>query len=304
MKPVNLRRWQVRKNLQPVVEMATKLAIELGIHRLTAQVLLQRGISSASAGKDFLDSKLSSLPDPDLLPEMEKACTRLLQAIKSGEKISIHGDYDVDGITGCALLVENLRLLGAEVVYHIPLRLTDGYGLSAVAIKDAKDQGCGLLVSVDCGVSANEEARLAAELGLDLIITDHHQPPENLPCCLALVNPQLPSSRFPWKDLSGVGVAFFLLIGLRRRLREDGYFRNYPEPDLRHSLDLVALGTIADIVPLAGVNRTLVRNGLPLLEKGIRSGIRALKRVADVKQVTSGTVGFRLAPRAYIGIKF
>lgn len=297
MKPVSSGHWKLRKKISSSAEMIAKLAGELSIHQLTAQVLLQRGIFTPSAGREFLDTKLSSLPNPDLLPDMKKACCRLVQAIKTGEKISVHGDYDVDGISGCALLIETLHLFGAEVTYHIPLRLKDGYGLSVDAINKAKKQGCGLLVSVDCGVSAIEEAEIAAEIGLDLIITDHHQPAEQLPRCLALINPYLSTNRFPWKDLSGVGVAFFLLIGLRRHLREENYFTNYPEPDLRQGLDLVALGTIADIVPLVGVNRILVHNGLKLLDKGIRPGVIALKRVADVKTVTSGVVGFHLAPR-------
>ena len=205
--------------------------------------------------------------------------------------------FDVDGISGCSLLVEVLRKLGAEVDYHIPLRLVDGYGLSAEALRKAAEHGCSLAISVDCGVSAVAEAELAAELGLDLIITDHHQPPDQLPRCLALINPHLSGCRFPWRELSGVGVAFFLLAGLRRRLRENGYFESHPEPDLRQSLDLVALGTIADIVPLGGVNRILTRSGLQLMERDSRPGLTALKQVADVKQVTSGVVGFRLAPR-------
>lgn len=274
-----------------------RLARDLVISPLTANCLLLRGIASAAQGEDFLRARLGSLPDPDLLPDMSIACGRLEQALLRGEKIAVHGDYDVDGISGASLLVETLRQLGGQVDYHIPLRLRDGYGLSADAIRLAAEGGCQLIVSVDCGVSAHLEADLAAELGLDLIITDHHQPPETLPTCLALINPHLSANRFPWPELSGVGVAFFLLAGLRRRLRENGYFNRRAEPDLRHGLDLVALGTIADIVPLGGVNRILVRSGLELLEQGGRPGIAALKQVADVKQVSCGVVGFRLAPR-------
>ncbi|MCW9048695.1 MAG: single-stranded-DNA-specific exonuclease RecJ, partial [Deltaproteobacteria bacterium] len=296
MQPVVFRKWQLRSAL-PLSENSTQLATELNLYPLTAQVLMLRGVTDAGQGRDFLEAKLTSLPDPDLLPDMTIACARLEQALLTGEKIAIHGDYDVDGISGCVLLVETLRQLGAEVEYQIPLRSKDGYGLAADAIKKSQQQGCKLLISVDCGVSAIAEAELTEDLGLDLIITDHHQPPDKLPQCLALVNPHLPQSKFPWAELSGVGVAFFLLIGLRRRLRENGYFTDRPEPDLRQGLDLVALGTIADIVPLGGVNRTLVRNGLALLDNGVRPGVVALKRVADVDKVTSGTVGFRLAPR-------
>ncbi len=296
MDPVAKRNWTFRGDSADSAQISS-LAETLGVHPLTAQILMFRGVSTPEDGLDFLQAKLSALPDPDLLPDMAIACGRLETALMKGERISVHGDYDVDGITGCALLVESLRALGGIVDYHIPLRLKDGYGLSADAIQQAKSDGSSLIVSVDCGVSAESEAELAAELGLDLIITDHHQPPDNLPVCIALVNPHLPSNRFPWKALSGVGVAFFLLIGLRRRLRDNNYFESREEPDLRHGLDLVALGTIADIVPLGGVNRILVRSGLQLLESGSRLGVAALKRVAEVKQMSSGVVGFRLAPR-------
>jgi len=296
MEAVTERRWQLRAE-QPSRAEVEHLAAALGVQSLTARALLLRGIGTAEQGENFLRSRLTALPDPDLLPDMAVACSRLEQALVRGEKIAVHGDYDVDGISGCALLVETLRQLGGEVEYHIPLRMKDGYGLSADAIRQARDNGCELIVSVDCGVSAHAEADLVLELGLDMIITDHHQPPDELPVCLALINPHLENNRFPWKELSGVGVAFFLLVGLRRRLRENSYFSQHPEPDLRQGLDLVALGTIADIVPLGGVNRILVRAGLQLLEQGRRPGIAALKKVADVKQVSCGVVGFRLAPR-------
>ncbi len=296
MQPVTFRKWVLRSQ-PPSAASIDQLAQELEIQPVTASVLLLRGMTTAAQGRDFLQPKLSSLPDPDLLPDMALACQRLEQALQLGEKIAVHGDYDVDGITGCTLLVEWLRAFGGKVEYHIPLRLRDGYGLSGDAIRQAKEDGCSLIVSVDCGVSAQEEAQLAAELGLDLIITDHHQPPDILPDCLALINPHLPTNAFPWKDLSGVGVAFFLLLGLRRFLRLNGYFESMTEPDLRQGLDLVALGTIADIVPLGGVNRILVQSGLRLLDAGQRPGIAALKKVSEVKSVTSGSVGFRLAPR-------
>ena len=296
MEPVTNKLWKLR-HAEPAPTMIENLAGTLGVLPLTARVLLLRGLTTAELGRDYLYARLGALPDPDLLPDMARACERLEQALVRGEKIAVHGDYDVDGISGCTLLVEMLRKLGGRVDYHIPLRMKDGYGLSAAAIRQAQKSGCALIVSVDCGVSAHSEAALAAELGLDLIITDHHQPPEVLPACLALVNPHLISNRFPWKELSGVGVAFFLLVGLRRRLRENGYFHRHPEPDLKAGLDLVALGTIADIVPLGGVNRILVRAGLQLLEAGERPGVAALKKVAEVQQVSCGVVGFRLAPR-------
>ena len=297
MNPISARKWSLRKALPLLDNRSADLAQTLAINPIIAQLLLLRDVDTAEKAREFLSARLSSLPDPSLLPDMELACQRIYQALQQNERIAIHGDYDVDGITGCTLLVEVLRALGADVEYHIPLRMKDGYGLSADAMHQSAVTGCRLAISVDCGVSALVEADLAKELGIDLIITDHHQPPETLPHCLALINPHLPNNQFPWTDLSGVGVAFFLLAGLRRCLRDNNYFVNRTEPDLRHSLDLVALGTIADIVPLGGVNRMLVRTGLELLENGSRPGIAALKKVADVKKVTSGTVGFRLAPR-------
>lgn len=297
MEPVSARKWSIRKDLSSLDSIRANLAQALDIDPLTAQLLLLRNVDSIEKAQEFLSARLSSLPDPSLLPDMEVACQRIYQALLNKERIAVHGDYDVDGISGCSLLVEVLSALGGEVEYHIPLRMRDGYGLSAAALRQADAEGCQLVISVDCGVSAKAEADLATELGIDLIITDHHQPPDVLPRCVALINPHLPNNRFPWADLAGVGVAFFLLAGLRRYLRDHDYFKARIEPDLRHSLDLVALGTIADIVPLGGVNRILVRTGLELLENGSRPGVAALKKVADVKHVTSGTVGFRLAPR-------
>ena len=295
MEPITTRIWEQRRaDFDPAV--VATLQTELNISALLALTLVQRNLEGETA-RDFLAGGLSHLPDPNLLPDMVPAVERLAAALQAGEKIAIHGDYDVDGMSGASLLVEGLTACGADVDYHIPLRLRDGYGLSAVALRDAAESGVKVVVSVDCGVSALEEARLAAELGLDLIITDHHQPPGELPHALAVINPQRSDSEFPFADLAGVGVGFFLLVGLRRQLRDCGWFATRPEPDLKTLLDLVALGTIADLVPLRGINRILTRYGLSLLERSSRPGIVALKNVAAVKEVTSGTVGYQLAPR-------
>ncbi len=296
MEAVRQRRWVCRENGEDLSG-CEALAAALGVSGLTARLLLLRGMDTPEKGRQFLDSRLAALPDPYLLPGMERAVERLVPALARGERISVHGDYDVDGITGTALLVETLRAFGAEVDYHIPLRLKDGYGLCADALKKAAQGGARVILTVDCGVSAVAEARLARELGLELIITDHHQPSARLPEATAIVNPHLQENRFPFPDLAGVGVAFLLLVALRRALREGGVFQGQPEPDLRHSLDLVALGTIADIVPLTEVNRTLTKVGLAILNEGTRAGIQALKEVAAVGEITCGVVGFRLAPR-------
>lgn len=296
METITTRHWLARQSPLPPAAVE-RLAGELKLAPLTARVLTLRGIVSAETGSAFLQDTLSALPDPFLLPGMDRAVARLAAAIEAGERIAVHGDYDVDGITGTTLLLETLCQLGADVESHIPLRLKDGYGLSAEALQKAAAGGARLAVSVDCGVSALAEAQLAHDLGLDLIITDHHQPPASLPRAYAIVNPHLPESRFPFRELAGVGVAFLLLVGLRKFLRERGFFAGREEPDLRHSLDLVAMGTIADVVPLLGVNRILARAGLKIMNHSQRPGLRALKEVAAVTEVNCGNVAFRLAPR-------
>ena len=275
---------------------ASDYAEQLGVSNLVARLLIGRQFSIDSA-RQFLAVRLADLPDPFLLPDMDIAVKRLHAAIENGEKVAVHGDYDVDGISGTVLLTAVLGAFGAAVEYYLPLRLRDGYGLSGEAIKEAAARGIAVLVSVDCGVSSHEEADIARQHGVDLIVTDHHQPPSALPQAVAIINPQRKDSGFPFQPLAGVGVAFFLLIALRKSLREAGWFKERPEPDLRDYLDLVALGTIADLVPLRGVNRIMARHGLVLIENRPRIGLRALKQVAAVKRVSSGVVAFQLAPR-------
>jgi len=296
MDAVTTRRWSNRCDATTEA-LSLSLADNLGLGSLTARILACRGVSDLPAGRAFLASRLADLPDPFLMQGMSKATARLATALERGEKIAIHGDYDVDGISGTTLLVDVLRQLGAQVEYHIPLRLKDGYGLSAEALQLAASHGVRVAVSVDCGVSAVAEAKLARELGLDLIITDHHQVPEIRPEALAILNPHQSDCAFPAKELAGVGVAFMLLVGLRKVLRDRGYFQGRKEPDLRLGLDLVALGTIADIAPLQGLNRTLTKLGLQLLNESRRPGVQALREVAGVKEVSCSAVGFRLAPR-------
>jgi single-stranded-DNA-specific exonuclease len=269
----------------------------LGVSHLAEEVLRRRDLSSLEEVREFLEARLSAMPDPFQMADMQRAVERLAQALRQGEGIAVHGDYDVDGVTGTALMVETLRAIGGRVSYHIPMRLKDGYGLCLEALESCAAAGARVAVSVDCGISAHRQAQRAAELGLDLIITDHHQPSEMLPQALAIVNPARRDCSFPYKHLAGVGVVFLLLVALRKHLRESGYWTKSAEPDLRYGLDLVALGSIADIVPLKGLNRALTKAGLELLSHSGRPGLQALKQVAAVDKVTCGTVGFRLAPR-------
>lgn len=229
---------------------------------------------------------------------MERAVFRLSSALANGESVCVYGDYDVDGITSVALLIDFFRRIGLHCFYHIPLRMEEGYGLSDDGIAAAAAQGARVIVSVDCGITAVAEAELCNSLGIDLIITDHHVPGDTVPSAFAVINPLQPGCNFPFKLLAGVGIAFNLMIALRARLREEGHFTPGNEPNLREYLDLVALGTIADIVPLVDENRIFVRYGLMELTSSERIGIQALKEVAGVMgEVGCGAVGFRLAPR-------
>lgn len=295
MTPLTDRRWRLRETDAGI---AAVLSASSGISPAVARILASRGIDSAESAGRFVNPSLSELHDPYLLAGMERAVDRLVAAIHRGETVCVYGDYDVDGITAVSLLISFFRELSIHCFYHIPLRLEDGYGLSVDGLRAVATQGAQVIVTVDCGVSASAEAEVARALGLDLIITDHHTIPETLPIAYSVINPLRKDSAFPCRYLAGVGVAFNLMIALRSRLREAGYFSERLEPDLRTYLDLVALGTIADIVPLLDENRILVRYGLKVLETSRRPGIQALKAVAGVTgEVTCGSVGFRLAPR-------
>jgi single-stranded-DNA-specific exonuclease len=280
---------------------AARLARELSLEPIAARVLACRGLADPGDAERFLASRLADLPDPFLLRGMEAAVARLARAVAGRERIALYGDYDVDGVTSTALLAGFLRAAGGDVVTYVPHRLVEGYGLNTAAVRRLAAEGARLLVSLDCGITSVEEVRAAAELGVDAIVVDHHTVPVALPAAVAILNPHQPGCDYPYKPLAAVGVVFCLAMALRRRLREAGHFSaERPEPNLRGALDLVALGTVADVVPLTGVNRVLVRWGLEELAGTRRPGLRALKRVAGIAPgapVTSGQVGFRLGPR-------
>ncbi|KAB0666906.1 single-stranded-DNA-specific exonuclease RecJ [Oryzomonas japonica] len=289
------KKWNTKKIAAATVE---RLGTDLALHRLTAAVLAARGIETAKEAGPFLAPSLSDMLDPLLLRGMEAAVKRLLAARRNRDTICIYGDYDVDGISGTALLVSFLRQTGFSCRYFIPNRFDDGYGLNREAIQGIIALGAKLIVSVDCGITAVEEALFCREQGIDLIVVDHHVPKETLPDAAAVVNPMQPGCPYPFKSLAGVGVAFNLLVALRMALRDEGAFTGGSEPDLREWLDLVALGTIADVVPLTGQNRIFAFHGLKQLSATTKPGIQALKRVAGVTGgVSCGQVGFRLAPR-------
>ncbi len=265
---------------------------------LVARILWNRGLVEAREIEAFLDPALTQLQNPGALKDLPRAVDRLIRAVRTKEPVVIYGDYDVDGITATAVLRHFLTGLGVPVSNYIPNRLTQGYGLYGPALAGLAARSR-LLVTVDCGISNTAEVEEARSLGLDVIVTDHHEPPPILPPALAVINPKRADCSYHYKDLAGVGVALNLVLGLRARLREEGWFRGRPEPDLRDYLDLVALGTAADVSPLTGVNRILVSQGLRVLATSQRPGLQALKEVAGLAAgpLALRDVVFRLAPR-------
>jgi len=261
------------------------LAQALGLNEITASVLVRRGYGDPETAQAFLAGELP-LPDPFLLGDMSVAVERIRAAIAAGKRICVHGDYDVDGICATVLAVLVLRELGAEVEWHLPSRFDEGYGVSGATLERLAEEGCGLVLTVDCGITAVDEVRRARELGLEVIVTDHHRPGDELPDCpLVATKP----SDYPYPELCGTGVAFKLGQAL---LGADS-------DALKRHLDLVALATIADVVPLLGENRSLVIAGLRALARTQKPGLQALMKVARVDPaiVDTGQVGFRLAPR-------
>ena len=281
-------------------EQGARLAAAVGVPAPVGRILWARGYRDAAAVQRFLEPKLDQLPDPFGLKGIEPAVERIRRALAAGEKISVYGDYDVDGVTSTALLVSVLRKLGGVVDFYVPQRLIEGYGLNTQAMEKLAARGTRLVVSADCGVTAVAEVEAAARLGMDVVVIDHHTASQHLPRAVAILNPHQPGCTFPGRELAAVGVAFHLLLALRKRLREAGWFANgqRSEPNLREQLDLVALGTIADVVPLTGPNRILVHFGLKELARGARPGVLALKSVAQLAgEITAGDVGFKLGPR-------
>jgi single-stranded-DNA-specific exonuclease len=285
------RRWILPLPLSD--ERVAGLSASLGIPEDVCRVLLRRGIESPDEARAFLKPHLSRVHSPHDLPDMRPAVERVERALAGGERILVHGDYDADGMSGAALLTLGLREIGGDAEAFVPHRTRDGYDLSDVGIARAVELGATLIVTADCGVTAYEAVRTAASKGIDVVITDHHRPGEGLPEAVAVVNPMLRGSRYPFRDLSGVGVAFKLLTALYERAGVDA-------TRLNQHLDLVALGTVADQMPLAGENRVLVRAGLRAMERSRKPGLRSLLSNAGLRpdqRLDAEHISFRLAPR-------
>ena len=291
------RNWQI---LQPDPDAVDRLAKDLKCHPVTAAVLINRQILTVDRARDFLTASLTNLPAPFALKDMDVAVERIAAAIAGKEKILIFGDYDVDGITATVILLNFLHHAGADVSYYIPHRITEGYSIQSQHIsRYATPNHIDLIITADCGSTSHQAIEAANRAGIDVIITDHHSIGENLPPALAVVNPRRPDCPAGLENLAGVGVAFFLLICLRKHLRDNGFWRERPEPNLKNECDLVALGTIADMVPLTGENRILCKAGLRLIAADRRPGLAALLQASAVNSsfLSTEDIAFRLAPR-------
>lgn len=287
MTAVRFSKWHIAPE-KPEAQACLRAA---GYPYLVAAVLSARGIETPEQAAAFLEREDKLTISPFLMRDMDKAAARVQQAIANGERIAVFGDYDVDGITATCILVDYLKSRGADVVHYIPRRIEDGYGLSRDAIKGLFDQGVRLLVTVDCGITGVEEVDYANSLGLDVVITDHHECREVLPRAVAVVNPHRADCAYPFKHLAGCGVALKLVLALGGPDREEPLFARY--------CTLAAIGTVADVMQMSGENRTIVSRGLATLEHSDFIGLHALLREAGLsgKEISSVQIGFVLAPR-------
>ncbi len=283
---MNHLRW----NLLPPVP-AGHPVNDCGFSPLLTQLMYNRGLTDAAQIESFInaDNRLSG--DPQLLPDIHQAVNRVYSGLLSGEKIAVYGDFDVDGITGTAVLVQGLKALGGDVTPYIPHRIREGHGLNSAALDYLKDEGMSLVVTVDCGVTGIPQVKKAGRRGLDIVITDHHTPLGELPDAIAVVDPKREDSQYPFTELAGVGVAFKFLEALYHGMGKEKQLENY--------LDLVALGTVADMMPLMGENRYLVREGLKAISRNQRPGILEISALAGINADSIGTeeISWALSPR-------
>jgi single-stranded-DNA-specific exonuclease len=284
---VKFEKWNIGEPKQQDVE----LLRSAGYSYLLSAVLAARGITTAEAAADFLDRERYLTISPMLMADMDKAVERIQRAIADGETIAVFGDYDVDGITSTVVVMDYLKRCGVNCMQYIPRRIEDGYGLSCEAIKNLRDAGATLMITVDCGITGNDEVAYAKSIGMDTVVTDHHECKDDLPDAAAVVDPHRPDCPYPFKHLAGVGVALKLVLALGGESREDALFARY--------CTLAAIGTIADVMRMEGENRTIVHCGLEALPHTDFVGVHALLKEAGLlgKPITSIQIGFVLSPR-------
>lgn len=290
--PTQKKNWKVEQHLSS--EDARPLSTYSPVLR---QLLYNRGYRNAEQARRYLDAVAPEGSEPFNMLGLEPAADRLRHAVQKGEKIAVYGDYDADGVTATALMVHALKLLDAQVIGYIPNRFDEGYGLNREALKSLQENGVKLVVTVDCGIRSIEEARYTAEQDMDLIISDHHHPGANIPEALAVINPKQDGDTYPEKNLAGVGLAYKLIQGLFEEINHAG--NGAAGLDASQYLDLVALGTVADLVPLVGENRALVRAGLKTMRRPQRQGLASLMGAAGLQpaRINAGDIGFVLGPR-------
>ena len=281
------KKWQI---YETDVEKVDLLKSKYGINGLLATILVNRNIVDENKIKLFLNPTRNDFYDPFLITDMDIAVERIITAIKNQEKVTIYGDYDVDGITSITVLKSFLKDNGLEVDFYIPNRLEEGYGLNKEAVKKIADEGCSLMITVDCGISCIDEIDYAKELGIETIVTDHHEPGVDIPKAIAVIDNKRKDSTYPFRELAGVGVVFKLIqaLGIKLGLKEESYLKY---------LDIVCLGTISDIVPLVDENRVIAKLGLMLVEKTRNIGLRSIINSSGYKKIDSTTISFGVAPR-------
>ncbi len=282
------KRWIYK---EPNKELVSRVSDEFDISDLLASVIINRGLSTNQDIKSFLKKDISGIHDPFLMMDMDKATRRIKNAVKNNEKITVYGDYDVDGVTSISIISKYLLGVKANFKCYIPDRIEEGYGINKKALDAIAEGGTSLLITVDCGITAVDEAKYAKGLGIDVIITDHHECKNEIPEAYAILNPKRPDCQYPFKELAGVGVAFKLIQALAGEDKLEELINQYSS--------IVCLGTIADVVPLLGENRIIVRYGLDTIQSSGNKGIKSLIKVSGLtdKKISAGNIGFTIAPR-------
>ncbi len=281
------KKWKIYENNSEKIE---ELKNKYNINELLATILVNRNIVEEKDIRLFLEPTRNDFYDPFLITDMEKAVERIIKAVKEQEKVTIYGDYDVDGITSITVLKSFLKDIGLEASHYIPNRLEEGYGLNKNAIDKIKSNGCELMITVDCGISANEEIEYAKKLGIETIVTDHHEPGNELPNAIAVIDNKRKDSKYPFRELAGVGVVFKLIqaLGTKLELEEESYLKY---------LDIVCIGTISDIVPLVDENRVITKLGLMLVKQTKNIGLKSIINSSGYSKIDSNTISFGVAPR-------
>src|SRR5436305_4671386 len=291
------KRWRERSG---DIGEAAAVAAQHGLREIVGRLLARRGIGAAEAPLFLAPRLREQLPDPAHLRDMAPAGGRLVRAVRDGEPVVVFGDYDVDGATSAALLLRFFAAVGARASVYVPDRMREGYGPNAPALLRLKAEGAAVVVTVDCGATAHEPLAAAAEAGLDVIVVDHHVTEPLLPRALALINPNRLDETSPHGSLAAVGVTFLLVVAVNRALRDAGWYRERAAPDLLQWLDLVALGTVCDVVPLSGINRVLVSQGLRVMRRAANPGMQALAAVAGkTGPLDAYQLGLVLGPRVH-----